>query len=851
MDFTSLVKPEERIKQNLHPLFVLEQNNIDYTQDGVRFKAVSPFRNDKNPSLDIFWSEDQSQWRVGDFAESWQGDVLDLVQRLLENTHHRALKFKTIVDAGINYLKAQEDSGWKGPDPDDFITESFDYESALLRFSTATSRAPLLRFLADKSNKGELGIATVPVAWIQEQWKVVCDDETILIPYYKEDGSLPAYKWRMPEGGVRSASGSRLRGSLYGEWREASGKSVLLVESESDAWTASYYLPQFHVLAMSAGAGTQYRPYSYLKGKPVTLCFDGDAAGRAGMVKWAQSLIDWASSVSVVPIPDGRDLSSLKPEQLTDLVNNAMAFTSLPAAVTIKHQQYFRTVNDYQLSDWVFLPTRTLRDDRGGYSYEGTILPCHRKAILQQADMIDSKSLVRWANRHGYAWSGGNADCQSLSMLLRHMSPFLPVGYLTNCIGLSRDHWVMPDESLGPDYVRYVPPETGAIDFRSGLYWDTPCPEDNILTILDSLRGMHDHSVTDPILAWMAVAPLRVKFKRFPTLTVTGPSGSGKTTIVETMLRLFSGSIYTTNLTSTTPFAIFSFVKSSRGFPIWFDEYRFGARPDAKQTLDQILRDAYTGQPSAKGGATQNKMEVTLMQTLAPLVITGEESFSETSHTDRSILVSMPLRGKNITLYQWLVEQNTLAPHYVDWLLIDDEHAWPETVNTDRVNVQGLNDRQKINLGVLEFGWKLLNEWRKDLGGQPWGPMDASLITQEAQEAALGDPVTDAVLWALQQDDYKLAFFDTAQHFGSTARPVKAFVRIDNLIAEINKRGLFLVPGGAKAATKALIAKYNAKVETVAVPVRNEMFGGRKVRAVAIAVEACTPLMNLVKEHDD
>lgn len=849
MDFDSLVKPEERIKQNLHPLFVLTENNVQYSREGLRFRALSPFREDTNPSLDVFWSEEQGQWRVGDFAEGWQGDSLDLVERFILKTHRNA-KHRDILVAALNMLKAQEENGWTGPDPDDFINETFDADAATARLDSAKSLKPLYHFVAHKDSVQELGIASVDPEWIAQYWGVRCDEKTILVPYYKADGTIPAYKWRLPDTSLRSAPGSRLRGTLYGEWQEPNNKPVLLVESESDAWTASYHLPQYQVYALSSGAGTQYKPYSYLKAKHVTLCFDGDDAGRAGMVRWAQSLGDWASSLSIIALPDGKDIGTLRPDQITELPEMAMAFTHTPQAISVKPAGYFRTVGDQQLSDWLFSPDRTLRDSEGRLSYEGQLRPCGRRVVIQQSDMIDARSLIRWASRYGYAWAGNNIDCQNLLMLFRHQSPFLPVGKLTNCIGLTGDNWVMPDKSLGPEYVRYVPPEAGAIDLRSGLYWDEPAPQDHILSILDNLRGMHDHSVTDPILAWLAVAPLRIKFKRFPTLTVTGPSGSGKTTIVETMLRLLSGSLYTTNLTSTTPFAIFSFVKSSTGFPVWFDEYRFGARQDAKQTLDQVLRDAYTGQPSAKGGASQNKMEVTLMQTLAPLVITGEESFTETSHTDRSILVSMPLRGKNQQVYQWLVGENTIAPYYIDWLLIDDENAWPGTIDPGRIEIEGLNDRQKINMATLEFGWKLLNQWRRELGGREWGKPDWGLIITESQEAALGDPITDAMLWGLQQEDTQLAFYNVDRRI-SNAPVTKAHLRIENLLAEVQRKQLFIVPGGAKAATKALLARYQgARVENINIPGAGELFSTRKVRVVTVPVDSCPPLQALLDESN-
>jgi putative protein kinase ArgK-like GTPase of G3E family len=68
--------------------------------------------------------------------------------------------------------------------------------------------------------------------------------------------------------------------------------------------------------------------------------------------------------------------------------------------------------------------------------------------------------------------------------------------------------------------------------------------------------------VTDPILAWLALAPLRSLLREFPILAVTGSSGSGKTTLMETMVRNFTGTLITNNLTATTRHSVFAFIGS-------------------------------------------------------------------------------------------------------------------------------------------------------------------------------------------------------------------------------------------------------------------------------------------------
>ena len=150
--------------------------------------------------------------------------------------------------------------------------------------------------------------------------------------------------------------------------------------------------------------------------------------------------------------------------------------------------------------------------------------------------------------------------------------------------GLHGSAFVWPGGRAGESSLVYSPPQHDVhLEDRLRL----PNAEFTALQV-STLRKLHRQDVMDPVLGWLAAAPLRSLLPSFPSLAVTGSSGSGKTTLLSTVLSAFSGADITTNLTSTTKHALASFMACTNAFPVWFDEYRPGARKDTQMALDQL-----------------------------------------------------------------------------------------------------------------------------------------------------------------------------------------------------------------------------------------------------------------------
>ena len=197
-----------------------------------------------------------------------------------------------------------------------------------------------------------------------------------------------------------------------------------------------------------------------------------------------------------------------------------------------------------------------------------------------------------------------------------------------------------------------------------------------------------------PILGWVAAAPLRSLCTQFPILAISGSSGLGKTTLISTVLQAFGFWMdQPPNLPGCTPHAVVGRVTTNNGLPEWFDEYRGTVRQDTMDMLENALRNAWNGGSISKGGTNRdNVMAVRSFAVRAPILVSGEESFTETSHSERMVTISLPKEGRNVAALDRLVNGDGLADlqgfgrAYIDWLLadVDEDVKQPPNVLSDR-----------------------------------------------------------------------------------------------------------------------------------------------------------------------
>ena len=334
---------------------------------------------------------------------------------------------------------------------------------------------------------------------------------------------------------------------------------------------------------------------------------------------------------------------------------------------------------------------------------------------------------------------------------------------------------------------------------------------------LSALAGLHLADVMTPILGWMAAAPLRSTMEMFPSLAVMGGSGWGKSTIVKNLMLAYGYGNDPVMLQASTPYAIFAKASSTNGLPIWFDEYRAGVRQDAKDAVNQTLRDAWEGGASIRGGTSENLSRVLAVRVTAPIIVSGEDTFSETSHVERIVIVDMPKEGRNesalgVVESVWrdgiclglpvLWGLQHFFSLYLEWLLVlrlNDELPAPPNIH----------NRQAHGRAVCEWGYGLLRSFVAAAGLSDVLPAwDESRILAGVadHEDLIGELIVEA-LGSTDPGDSLLIVWDTPAGDGV---PAYRNVRVGAFVQWVSRNRTETLPGGRKAITKYLKENFGA-----------------------------------------
>jgi hypothetical protein len=560
-----------------------------------------------------------------------------------------------------------------------------------------------------------------------------------------------------------------------------------------------------------------------MKDRQVLLAFDGDGVadathatkGRMATRKWAEALEAAGANVRILPIPEGKDLSTAG--DINTLIAQAQPLVKPPTGIEASPSGYVRSggKEPTSISNWIFVPKRALRGD-GSLAFEGILKPGGDTAVIRTTDLASDNALVKWCGKYGRAWMGTSNDARKLLALLQAEAVFLPTGFLVTVVGLHGDTFVWPGGQLGPAPIVYVPPAADIrleekIHIRPGP-WDTD--------LIHDMRAVQARAATDPFLAWLAVAPLRTLMpgKKFPFIAVTGDYGSGKSETTRLLVQLFCGSQIEETFTST-PHALRSAFSASNAMTVLAGERRKGAREDTMIMGDQLLRQAWNMQVSQMGGLATNWAELTDVVPSAPIVVEGEDMFAEGSHVERMVPLYLLEEGKNSEVFGRLSLQ---FDRRTGALKSGFPYAWLSYLQTliasgafDDLDItehgpSSLADRQRYTLGVLHFGWSLLQSFMAEYGDNLDAP-DFSAIIAKYETLNKQTPVEEALKFCLGNAEA----YGKCIHMETTNGVKEVWVDVPLMFAFIQdprRAGLFVLPGRVPFLKSHLETKFGAEV---------------------------------------
>ena len=790
----------EDLKRDLPIPFVLAEYGYDpVEQRGGKLHYINPWRDDDDhPSLDVFVNDEGVQ-RVGDYAIGFQGSVLDVIQAHLSGEINGDVPWAQLMKEARRLYVEFSKNTWDGPEVVGMDQQGMDPE--LVDMLLDTGVADLAAFdSAELLSRPGLANTT----WF-DAFDCVVSDGRLIAPYPNEE----AVRIRYATGDKMFVLGSKP--GLYHDGNlDDNDKPVLLVEGETDTWSASVALPDWQVVGIP-GVGHQPAKHAKdLENKRVTIAFDGDDRGREGAERWLTHLRAAGCTVEVVPMPDSTDLSSMDSRTISELIKHRR--TVLPDESNIESMNAGYVVmpttekgETRALCNWTLRPLRQLRIDGENTALEVQVQvngrPTGDPLVLLQEDMASAGKLADWAAQFNGGWLGGARDHQLLRMHLNAKAAYLPLDQGTHRPGLHNMTFAWPGGYLGQVPVRVVP--DGKFPYSSpDAYRLRKVPGAGPQT-LEKLYLMHRPDLMAPILAWSAMAPLRSLYSQFPACAVTGPAGSGKSTICDLVTKYFSGNSLSTNLTNTTPYALAMMMGGTNSFITFFDEFRPGANKSALEMMKQLIRDAYTGSPSRRGGLSSNLSEVAEILTENPLLISGEDFADEQSHRDRLVKVFLPKGGKG-ELPNFDTQDEGFAFDYLSWLTEryqgeDDSvlQSPPDPWEHEHLYRQtGITDRQRWNMSVLDCGWKLLNDYCFDRGMpglfDGYKPTWENLI-EMAQDEGEEDVVISACRLVMDNGRFgESVFVEDGHLYISSSQVIVALkaLRMDHLLPFASERGL-------------------------------------------------------------
>ena len=382
-----------------------------------------------------------------------------------------------------------------------------------------------------------------------------------------------------------------------------------------------------------------------MRDRRVTLVMDADRAGRAAAERWYTQIQSVAKSV-LITFPESDLCDSREPMKVLEggePVPIRPGFVVLDAGGKSYRQQTPNGPGEV-LSNFVFDPTKhiTYLDTHGvkafdGYEgrFEGEIDRLIRIAI---PNFRTAQTFREWANAYGKIWSGSKAKhVQSILAEFQALSPFLKKETAVPVAGLWGEDttypvFVLPEESGG---VIGAAQGAEAWSFASELskvevgarykLVDRDMDEDQAREVVRALLKLNAVDVMTPFLGWLTASFLRKLVPEFPPMGIFGDSGSGKTAMTHAVMRLFCGwQGPEQNLTRTTAHAVVMQSSGINGLPVWWDEYRKGARQDTFRVMSQLIRDSWTGSVSQRGGMNEgNLSKIEQTAAIAPLLLSG------------------------------------------------------------------------------------------------------------------------------------------------------------------------------------------------------------------------------------
>ena len=598
-------------------------------------------------------------------------------------------------------------------------------------------------WLSDRSLDKETAIE-LGVRW-QDQPSILSCGEALVFPSYDQDNQLIYFTGSSLKGQKTHPAQTRRRVIRSPQ------KSSLIVLCEGVFDLASIYQCGFTVWALlGTNGGIKGKDVEAIKDRKILIMMDGDEAGQQSSRKLESSLVNQASSVSVVQLPNNKDPNDiLKQEGISVLRSYLPSLKSIgikeinqPSGNGLSEGKLTYLNDDGKpISSFIIRPKYRVWN-RGKEDLMVEFLTSDDKRYDQHMPRQCWNNLQSFLNQLpsiDLQFHGTFKDIQSvLELVSRHQ---VPTKKGTDKLGfhLDQEIWLMPKQVLNRQglvenpKLQYLPDGGNRGGVLDQMVEYQQLEDDQYLDFIEALLThilqLNKTEVILPILGWFMATPLKPKIQQrfggFPVLMVSGTRGAGKTSLMKLFWAMSGFSIDRNKLLSVTEtsFMLLKLFSASWSIPIVFDEFKaHDLKLDDRNKFTRYLRRSYNGEFEHRGRPDLSSIEYELS---SPVAVIGEDSLTEGALLERIIPIDIPATGIDHQMKQAYqsVKKLPLAAfnsRYVPYMMSIDfktEIQTAEQIVNDVLQNQPIeSERISNNLVTVVFGLQQFFQFADSLG---------------------------------------------------------------------------------------------------------------------------------------
>ena len=266
---------------------------------------------------------------------------------------------------------------------------------------------------------------------------------------------------------------------------------------------------------------------------------------------------------------------------------------------------------------------------------------------LNASSFNDVQSFKNAIGTFKTSYTGTKEDLQSIKVLVNRGSAMVIRAYSCGGIHKIDGEWrfVSTEGTLDrDDLINNNIIHSNNDGLKTGIENETPITRDDLIRISEYLFSFNSKPIVIAILLYISSIFLKERLYeelgiKYPHLIIAGEAGAGKSATVKYIISKVLNIIGPEHSASgITKFTADKYLSSNNTVPYIIEEYK----PDylkiqSMQDISNIARSSYDRQISSRGkkDGTIDKYPL-----LAPIVIVGESSFSETAIVERSIMLT-------------------------------------------------------------------------------------------------------------------------------------------------------------------------------------------------------------------